>query len=310
VKGEKAGKSEEKAVVESKTLDEKTEKKEDSDKPKKKSFWAKKSAAYMKGFPFRTRDDEINNFLADLSDVKGFERMKEVDGQWSGSIVVKFKGEEGLDQALNLDGSIWNGTGADGSRYIKVEKHDAQKQKKRSAKNAKGTGGGVTNTVFFGNMAPTTTQKDIEALISEQMGTTKFKTRLALDENKKLCRGFGHVEFDKVEDKERVLKMSLFLPSAEGEEQRKLKIRAPSTPEKRKERDKKAKNKEKKEKKKTMITEKKKAAVANAPKGFKRAPSLKNVGAGGASKGKKRGGKKHRTASEAPKKRQKKDGAA
>ena len=286
-----------------------TNKGKDGENSKKKSFWAKKSAAYMKGFPFRTRDDEISNFLADLSDIKGFQRMKEVDGQWSGSIVVKFKGEEGLDQALKLDGSIWGGTGADGSRYIKVERHDALKQKKRSANNAKNAGGGVKNTVFLGNMPSTTTQKDIEALIAEQMGTTQFKTRLAMDESKKSCRGFGHIEFEKVEDKEKILKMSVFLPATEGDEQRKLKIRAPSTPEKRKERDKKRKAKEKKEKKKEIIAQKKKAAIANAPKGFKKGVQksvASGVGTGGASKGKKRGGKKHRTASESPKKRQKK----
>ena len=48
--------------------------------------------------------------------------------------MVKFSSDEGFNQALALNGTVWGGTGSDGARFIKVERHDPMKQKKEFKK--------------------------------------------------------------------------------------------------------------------------------------------------------------------------------
>jgi RNA recognition motif-containing protein len=273
---------------------------EPASKDKKKSFWAQKHAVYMKGFPFRSTDTELKNFLSDLTDMKTYTRQMNADSQWAGSIVVKFNSEEGVNQALALNESVWGGTGADGTRYIKVEKQDPQKQKKRNAtisKSKKG-GSGVANTIFLGNLAEGTTSADVEGLLRESMRTVHFKVRLAVDKDEDSkeegkCRGFGHVEFTDSADKEKALKLTDLTLGG-----RPVKVRNPSTPEKRKEREKKKKSQEKKAEKKKNRAKKWQEAKDKVPVGFKKAFAPNRGGssssaAGGLSKGKKRGGKRH-----------------
>ena len=259
---------------------------------KKKDFWAQKCAVYMKGFPFRASDTEISNFLSDLSNMKSFNREKNADGQWSGAIVVKFAGKEGVEQALKLNKSVWGGTGADGQRYIHVEEHDAKKQKKRNNNKAKGGKSNIENTIFLGGLPSDVKENELKALIHSHLDTRCFKLRLAYDPDKSMCRGFGHVEFDNVSDKIKALKLQLSLQRPGEAGGTRLKIRNPSTPEKRKELENKRKKKQKKLAREQAKEKRRKDMIKKTPEGFK--GKLLTGSPGGESLGRKRGGAKHR----------------
>lgn len=65
------------------------------------------------------------------------------------------------------------------------------------------------NRIFFGSLPANCTKEALRALVSPY-GEVK-EVFIALDNSKKHCKGFGHVEFYKKSARSRVLKQKLFL---------------------------------------------------------------------------------------------------
>ena len=85
-----------------------------SEKSTKRSFWSKKHAVYATGFPFTARSDEIKNFFYSCTDFKNLKKQIDDTKRWSGAVVVFFKSEKGVEDALQLNKELWHGTGEDG----------------------------------------------------------------------------------------------------------------------------------------------------------------------------------------------------
>jgi nucleolin len=164
---------------------------------KKKPFWAPKNILYMMGLPFPATVSEIKNFFTDCGEVENVTRQLNDKGRWNGCVFVKFKNRQDMEKGMTLDGTIWNGTGADGVRFIKIQEHKG-KEKKRKKKDQ-------ITTVFVGNLS----KEVIDAELREAFASCgEIKSvRYALDGEKK-CRGFAHVEFHDTESRDRAIELN------------------------------------------------------------------------------------------------------
>lgn len=216
---------------------------ESSEAPAKKSFWGKKKMAFIKNFPFNATDEEITNFLSVITDFKSFKRVMSDDKErprWTGSILASFKSDAGVLECMLLHDSMWT----DG-RVLAVEEFNQKKSKSRGKQKRSNK-----HSIFVGNLGDSS-EEDIMTIFKKAMGPqSRFYLRLAFtkeyEDKPKTSRGFGHIEFDELKDKEKALTLMGNVKLDNGEL---IKIRNPMTPEQRKkEEDKKREAKEEKRK--------------------------------------------------------------
>lgn len=145
----------------------------------KKSFWAPKHIALVKGLPFDSSTtprhqtlNEVRELFGECGELKSITEQLDDKNKWTGCLYLKFGTEADMNRAIGLNNSIWNGTGSDGTRYVTVTKmdtrHDA-KQKSKLAKLAAGkndankkNGEIKENTVLISNLHDDATVKDIK----------------------------------------------------------------------------------------------------------------------------------------------------
>jgi hypothetical protein len=240
-----------------------------SEKSTKRSFWSKKHAVYATGFPFTARSDEIKNFFYSCTDFKNLKKQIDDTKRWSGAVVVFFKSEKGVEDALQLNKELWHGTGEDGERFISIAEFDQKKKRKKVTQ-------GKAHVIFIGGLKAESEVSEIQLCkaIARKLEVKDvgfgvedypFRLRLALD-NKKLSRGFGHVEFDQAEHKELCLKIKSF----RLDEETYVTMRNPSTPEKREREEKRKEVKKAAKKEKLNLKRKRDQEKKDAiPKGFK-----------------------------------------
>lgn len=161
---------------------------------KKKPFWSSKPIVFVKGLPFSTNLQDIKKVFSSCGNVVKVDRQLDDKKRWTGSIFVRFDSQEAMEGALSMNGELWKGEGADGKRFITVQKNDQKKRSKKAEKAKKG----ATHSVFIGNLEADVDRQEIQDLFLE-CGTIKG-IRLATDSTGK-CRGFGYIEFDEEEGK-------------------------------------------------------------------------------------------------------------
>jgi nucleolin len=164
---------------------------------KKKPFWAPKNILYMMGLPFPATVSEIKNFFTDCGEVDNVTRQLNDKGRWNGCVFVKFKNRQDMEKGLTLDGTIWNGTGSDGVRFIKIQEHKG-KEKKRKKKDQ-------ITTVFVGNLSKDVDDGELREAFAS-CGEIK-SIRYALDGDKK-CRGFAHIDFHDTESRDKAIELN------------------------------------------------------------------------------------------------------
>jgi RNA recognition motif-containing protein len=112
----------------------------DRGEKKKKSFWAPKHIAYVKGFPYTATMEEIRDFFKDCGKITSIvEQLDERSKKWTGCLYVRFSQESDMNKAIALTRSIWQGTGGDGKRYLNITKHNTKHEAKEKNKQAKET---------------------------------------------------------------------------------------------------------------------------------------------------------------------------
>ena len=168
---------------------------------KKKPFWSAKPIVYIKGLPFSTSLVEIKNFFGSCGDIVKVDRQLDDKKRWTGSIFMKFDSSDSVDKALAMTGCVWSGTGGDGKRFVTVDKQDQKKSAKRRQK----TKNGATHSVFIGNLQKKVEKQAIQELFVE-CGTIS-SIRFAKDTEGD-CRGFGYIEFDSEDGKNKALTMN------------------------------------------------------------------------------------------------------
>lgn len=209
-------------------------------------MWSPKHGVYLKGLPFQASRQEISNFLAACGQIKSVKQcIDESSGRWTGSVVVMFHKKEAVEEALTLDKTVWTGVSGDGVRYVRVARYDPS-AKKKSFKVDR-------NTIFIGNLPETVNETDIHRLFEPfingcgQVIDIRFAMTDEEDDDKKKCRGFGHIEFASAEGKDFALTLNKSLGEIDGKTPY---IRKPTDPEEAKKKTlKQARQKEKREKK-------------------------------------------------------------
>ena len=107
---------------------------------KKKSFWAPKHIAYVKGFPYTATMEEIRDFFKDCGKITSIvEQLDERSKKWTGCLHIRFSQESDMNKAIALSKSVWQGTGGDGKRYLNITKHNTKHEAKEKNKQVKET---------------------------------------------------------------------------------------------------------------------------------------------------------------------------
>lgn len=168
-----------------------------NNKLNKKPFWSSKHIIYASGFPFISTLPEIKNLFCNCGEIVSVERLFGDDRRWNGCCLIRFKTQKDYELALNLNGTIWTGSGSDGVRYIKIKEHKLKDKKKKNKDDLP--------TIFIGNLPKEITHEELHQIF-DSCGEIK-KIRLAKD-NEKKCRGFGHIEFKNKESRNNALELN------------------------------------------------------------------------------------------------------
>jgi nucleolin len=144
----------------------------------------------IKGLPFASSDQDINDFFQDCGEIERINLLKGPDGRSKGIAFIKFYDEKSLRKAVELSGSDLGG------RTVQVEKTVPKEQ--RSSGNDRGGDrqrserDPNSTTVFVGNLSYNTDEDSIREIF-DACGKVK-DVRIAADQDGK-PRGFAYVEF-------------------------------------------------------------------------------------------------------------------
>lgn len=287
----------------------------DEKKKTKKPFFSKKWAVFVRGLPFSVSPTEIWNVFSDAPDgVKKVEPISSISTtgkkSFEGSAHVTFHSEEGMKHALLWNNEIWNGSGADGVRFIQVVELDQIKGKKQKERMLAKHGANNANVLFIGNLPDNVNKETLKSVFERRCGGVgavvgvRLATATAAaaptekapaKEDEKNLRNFAHITFSDANAKANALKLNNKISRASiggngnssssaagsvgeenGEESKNfLRIREPASADKRKKVAKRAEKKdaEKRRKEKAITSELKRRE--DLPVGFKNTKKTK-----------------------------------
>jgi nucleolin len=154
-----------------------------------------KSGSYeviIKGLPFASSDQDINDFFQDCGEIDHINLLRGPDGRSKGIAFVKFFDEKGLRKAIELSGSELGGRTVQVEKTVPKEQRSSggdrggDRDRQRSERDPNST------TVFIGNLSYNTDAESIREIF-ESCGKIK-DVRIATDQDGK-PRGFAYVEF-------------------------------------------------------------------------------------------------------------------
>ena len=76
---------------------------------KKKSFWAPKHIAFIKGLPRTATSEEINLYFSNCGEIRSLVKQTDQNDAWTGGWFARFTTQEGLTNAISLSGENWTG---------------------------------------------------------------------------------------------------------------------------------------------------------------------------------------------------------